>query len=124
VACPARILVVDDDPAVRSALAEALEENGYEVACAADGDDALAQLHARPPPQVILLDLAMPVMDGWSFRDAQRRDPCLASIPTVVVSASLPAERGALEALAPAATLAKPFELERLIETLQRLCAT
>jgi CheY-like chemotaxis protein len=113
---------VEDDAALRSALAEALRENGYEVSCAEHGREALAQLGALPTPAVILLDLAMPVMDGWSFREAQRKDARLAAIPTVILSASLSDPR-ALDALAPAAALAKPFELDRLIETVQRLCA-
>src|SRR5512145_2334928 len=121
VASSARILLVEDDPGLRAALAEALREIGYEVACAGDGRDALAQLGARPTPAVILLDLAMPVMDGWSFRAAQRKDPRLAAIPTVVLSASLTDPR-ALDELEPAAALSKPFDLERLIETVQRLC--
>jgi CheY-like chemotaxis protein len=122
-ASTARILLVEDDPALRTALAEVLADAGYDVACANDGRDALSQLGACAAPSVILLDLAMPVMDGWSFRAAQRRDPRLASIPTVVLSGSLGADPRALEELEPAAALTKPFELDRLIETVQRLCA-
>jgi CheY-like chemotaxis protein len=118
-----RILVVEDDPALRNTLAEVLRENGYEVACAADGKDALAQLGARPRPSMILLDLAMPVMDGWAFRAEQRRDPRYAHIPTVVLSASLSSPDARLDVLQPAAALAKPFDLDRLMETVQRLCA-
>jgi CheY-like chemotaxis protein len=123
VATPARILLVEDDVALRTALAEILEEKGYEVACAEHGADALAQLDDAPPPSVILLDLAMPVMDGWSFRTLQRKDPRLADIPTVVLSASIPTDPRALEGLEADAALAKPFTLERLIETVQRFCA-
>jgi CheY-like chemotaxis protein len=118
----ARILLVEDDPALRTALAEILREHGYEVACASDGRDALAQLDGAAP-SVILLDLAMPVMDGWTFRAVQRSDPRFADIPTVVLSASLTADPRSLAALEPDAALAKPFEIERLIETVQRLCA-
>jgi CheY-like chemotaxis protein len=118
----ARILLVEDDPALRTALAEVLREYGYEVACAADGLDALAKLDGCSP-SVILLDLAMPVMDGWSFRAVQRRDPRYATIPTVVLSASLTTDARSLADLHPDAALAKPFEIERLIETVQRLCA-
>jgi len=121
-ALPAYILVVEDDPGLRAAMTEALEDCGYEVACAGDGKDALAQLEASPAPSVILLDLAMPVMDGWSFRAAQRRDPRFAAIPTVVLSASIGADACVLDGLDPAAALAKPFDLERLIATVQRLC--
>lgn len=120
----ARILLVEDDAALRCALSELLRENGYEVACATDGRDALAQLGTRPAPSVILLDLVMPVMDGWAFRAEQRRDPLLAAIPTIVISASLAADRRRLEELEPAATLAKPFEIERLIATVRRICVS
>jgi CheY-like chemotaxis protein len=124
VASFARILLVEDDPALRCVLSELLEENGYEVACATDGRDALAQLGTAPAPSVILLDLAMPVMDGWSFRAEQRRNPRLAAIPTVVLSGSLGADPRALEGLDVAATLAKPFEIELLIATVRRLCVS
>jgi CheY-like chemotaxis protein len=122
VASPPRILLVEDDPALRGTLAELLEDVGYEVSCAEHGADALAKLEAAPAPSVILLDLAMPVMDGWSFRSEQRKDPRLASIPTVILSASLSADPRALEGLDADATLAKPFTVERLIETVQRFC--
>jgi CheY-like chemotaxis protein len=118
----ARILVVDDDTALRAALTEILAEAGYDVAAATDGRDALCQLGAGPPPRVILLDLAMPVMDGWAFRAAQLGDPRVARIPTVVLSGSLSDPR-ALEGLGADAALAKPFALDRLLETVQRLCA-
>lgn len=119
---PARILLVEDDPALRCTLAEVLEERGYEVVCAEHGAEALARLGDRPTPSVILLDLAMPVMDGWSFRNAQRKDPRLAAIPTVILSATLSADPRALEGLDADAALSKPFTLERLIETVQRFC--
>lgn len=122
VASFARILIVEDDPAVRAALSELLRERGYEVACATDGKDALAQLGTRPAPSLILLDLAMPVMDGWSFRAEQRRDPKLAAIPTIVLSASLAADPHALDGLEPDAALVKPFEIDRLIAAMRRLC--
>lgn len=117
-----RVLVVDDDDALRTALVELLQEYGFEVTWAADGSQALGRLEASPPPSVILLDLTMPVMDGWTFRDVQRRDPRLAAIPTVVLSATLGADPRAVASLAPAAALPKPFDLDRLIETVQRLC--
>src|SRR6266508_5826940 len=123
VASFARILIVEDDPAVRAALSELLRERGYEVACATDGKDALAQLGTRPAPSLILLDLAMPVMDGWSFRAEQRRDPKLAGIPTVVLSATPAADAHALDGFEPDAALSKPFDFDRLVETVHRLCA-
>jgi CheY-like chemotaxis protein len=119
---PARILLVDDDLDVRRSLAELLEEEGYEVVCAADGAQALRELAAPAMPHAILLDLAMPVMDGWTFRALQRRDPRLAAIPTIVISASHAPDRGALDGLHADAVLPKPFDLERLVETLDRVC--
>lgn len=116
-----RILVVDDDSALREALAEFLEERGYDVSCAGDGAEALAILAAGAAPDAILLDLAMPRMDGWAFRAAQLRDARWAGIPTIVLSASLGPD-GTLEKLAPALALRKPFDLRRLLDALARLC--
>jgi len=117
----ARILLVEDDPGLRDALAEVLSERGYVVSCAADGLAALAELAELPAPSVILLDLAMPVMDGWTFRAEQRRDPRLADIPTIVLSASLDADPRSLDGLDPAAMLSKPFDLDRLLDTVERV---
>ena len=116
-----RILLVDDDAALREALAEFLEERGYEVSCAGDGREALAALATLPAPDAILLDLAMPVMDGWAFRAAQRRDPRWALIPTIILSASLGTDEIALEKLAPSFALQKPFSLRGLLDALARL---
>lgn len=115
------ILVVDDDPDLRKSLAEVLEEEGYEVSCANNGEEALRALDG-PAPNAILLDLTMPVMDGWTFRDRMRSDPRLAGIPTVVISASFTDARS-VDGLEATAFLAKPFEVARLTETLQRVCA-
>lgn len=117
-----RILLIEDDPALRTALAEVLEERGYEVACAGNGRQALDALGHAPAPSAILLDLAMPVMDGWAFRTEQQRDPRLASIPTIVLSASLHTDGRRFDGPAPTATLAKPFDLNRLLDALRRAC--
>jgi CheY-like chemotaxis protein len=116
----ARILVVDDDPDLRRSLVEVLEEKGYEVSCANNGEEALHAL-AGAAPNAILLDLTMPVMDGWTFRRLQRSDPRLARIPTVVISAAYSDPR-AVEGLGADAFLAKPFEVSRLTATLKALC--
>jgi CheY-like chemotaxis protein len=122
VARGSRILVVEDDPAIRQTVAEVLADEGFDVACAVNGADALAHLAAATVPDLILLDLSMPVMDGWAFRSAQRSDPRLAQIPTVVVSASHGADARSLAALAPDAFLAKPFDLDRLLATIDEHC--
>lgn len=117
---PAHILVVDDDPDLRMSIAEVLEEEGYEVSCARNGEEALHALDGDAP-SAIILDLTMPVMDGWAFRERQRCDPRLAGIPTVVITASFSDARAA-ESLGADAFLAKPFDAMRLTETLQRVC--
>ena len=116
----AHILVVDDDPDLRRSLAEVLEEEGFEVSCARNGEEALRALEGSPP-SAILLDLTMPVMDGWTFRARQRSDERLARIPTVVISAAYSDPRS-VSSLEPDAFLVKPFEVSRLKETLRRLC--
>jgi CheY-like chemotaxis protein len=115
------ILVVEDDDTVREALAMVLEHEGYRVGVAADGAEALALLRGGLSPCLILLDLMMPVMDGWQFRREQLNDPRLAPIPVVVVSAHT---RAAEFAAAPgiADVIAKPIDFDRLLDTLQRHC--
>ncbi len=110
-----RVLVVEDDLDLRDLLVEFLASEGYEVSAAADGERALAEAHARRP-DVILLDLMMPVMSGWQFREAQLDDPQLAGVPVVVVSAFD-------DTLDAAAALRKPYELEDVLETVRRLAA-
>ncbi len=122
VATHARILVIEDDAALRGALAELLADAGYDVSCAENGADALTKLWDGLTPSLILLDLAMPVMDGWSFRRAQRDDPRLARVPTVVLSASHGADPAAIAALEVDGFLPKPFEAEHLMNTVHRIC--
>ena len=112
---PRRVLVVDDNRDIRELLVELLAAEGYAVAGAEDGRRALAEARANRP-DVILLDLMMPVMSGWEFREAQLRDPDLADVPVVVVSAFDAALDGA-------AVLRKPFLVEDVLDTVQRLAA-
>jgi CheY-like chemotaxis protein len=117
------ILVVDDESSMREMLAEVLEEEGYRVACAANGLEAITYLRATAAqPCVILLDLMMPVMSGWEFRQEQQHDPVLASIPVVVLSA---VQNLAQEAKAIGVTghLPKPINFNKLLATVQRYCA-
>lgn len=115
------VLVVEDDPDVRSALAELLSGEGYEVAATADGGEALDTLRAGLRPDVILLDLMMPNVDGWDFRRAQLEDPTLAGVPVVLLTASgfqpdsMRSDRGRLE------MLPKPVQAHVLLDTVARL---
>jgi len=117
---PNRILLVEDDTSLRETLADVLSDEGFEVAAAANGREALDQL-AASHPDLILLDLVMPVMDGWAFREEQRKVPDLASIPTVVLSATSPIEAPGLRELDAEAVLSKPVRMERLIGALRAL---
>ena len=114
------ILVVDDDPDIRESLREVLEDEGYEVACVGNGREALDHLKAAsPPPCVILLDLMMPVMDGWQFRREQKQNPAIADIPLIVITAT-----GKRPVLIDAAELVmKPLDLNRLFEAIERYCS-
>lgn len=115
----ARILVVDDDLDVRETLADVLSDAGYEVHVAEHGGEALAVLRAaRDLPGLILLDLAMPVMDGWQFRAEQRRDAMLAEIPVVTFSARDEHIADAVE------RLRKPVALSALLEVAARFCGS
>ncbi len=117
-----RILLVEDDDALRQVLAEVRADEGFRVDATANGRAALDHLeHAGASPDVILLDLVMPVMDGWAFRDAQRSDTRLAHIPTVVLSASFPPDSPRMRALEADAVLSKPVSIERLMRAVRRL---
>jgi CheY-like chemotaxis protein len=118
-AVPIRVLIVEDEPDVRDAFAARLAAEGYQVVGAADGREALAQLEAGPLPDVILLDYAMPVMDGRAFLQAQLRDARWARIPVILVTAYLQREFAA-RSLDVAAILEKPVVWEDLVPLLER----
>jgi len=115
------VMVVEDDFAVREALHDLLEEQGYHVVRAANGLEALAQLRGGPVPGVILLDLMMPVMNGWELLGVLHDDPALASIPVVVISADHRLEERS-RTLAASGHLSKPFELGALLAAVDRHC--
>jgi len=115
------VLVVDDDRDIREALTQVLVEGGYTAVGVANGQEALRWLRtATPAPFLILLDLAMPVMNGWQFRREQQRDPGLAAIPVLIVSANADAARQAA-ALAAAGHLAKPVDADQLLAWIRGL---
>jgi two-component system response regulator MprA len=113
------VLVVDDDDTIRGAVAEALELEGYAVATATNGAEALEQVRAGRPDAVVL-DLMMPVMDGWAFLDACRREELCDGTPVLVMSAyrALPETASQLGARA---CIAKPFDLDVLLGAVERL---
>jgi CheY-like chemotaxis protein len=116
----AGVLVVEDDFDSREMLRILLESEGYSVMSAADGREALEQLLAAAPC-LIILDLMMPVMNGWEFRAVQTQDPVLAKIPVVVVSADGNVKDKATT-LGVAGYLQKPVQFERLLDLVRQHC--
>jgi CheY-like chemotaxis protein len=114
----ARILVVDDNEALRENLAEALELEGYQVAVAQDGEHALAVLAEEPPPRAVLLDLMMPGIDGHELLTRIREDPRLGGV-RVVMTTGLSGVRARLAAAD--AVLTKPFGVRDLLAVLERV---
>ena len=116
------VLVVDDDPSIRQVVAEVLADDGYGVQTATNGAEAL-QVIRQSPPALILLDLMMPVMDGWTFARTCHQVPQCADVPILVLSAShnLPASAEALRPLGVRACLAKPFDVDVLLGAVERL---
>jgi CheY-like chemotaxis protein len=121
-ACTA--MIVDDDPDIRDIVSEILADQGYRVVGAANGLHALRLLReGGVRPDVILLDVMMPEMDGWAFRAEQQQDPALAPIPVVVFTAhEVPGD--IVERMGVAGFLKKPIRLAELLDTFRRVCPT
>ncbi|MFN2387446.1 MAG: response regulator [Thermoanaerobaculia bacterium] len=116
-----RILIVEDDADLRESLSQILEDEGFEVIGAENGRIALDYLKGNSAPCVVLLDLMMPVMNGWEFRDAQLQDPELSEIPVVVLSADARTSSKA-QALGVEQYLRKPVQLDQLVGIVAGLC--
>jgi CheY-like chemotaxis protein len=118
---PPSVLVVEDDADVRETVAEALEDQGYRVSSAVNGLHALRLLREQSlRPDVILLDMMMPELDGWGFRAEQQKEPALAAIPVVVFTAyGVPNDTA--QQLGAAGFLRKPVHLDELLSTLRRV---
>jgi len=118
------ILIVDDDRDIRELLALYLRHHRYEVVTASNGSDALMCLRqCGELPELIVLDVMMPVMNGMEFRHAQRHDARLAGIPVAVMSAVSNIQDHA-PLLAADTYLAKPIDFETLLATVERYCGT
>lgn len=112
------ILVVEDDLRALDALTDLLEASGYTVQRAQNGQEALVQAKVQPPG-MILLDLSMPVMDGWEFMRQQRLEPSIADIPVVVITALVSAVPASAKAL-----VTKPINVNRLMSLVEKYCAS
>jgi CheY-like chemotaxis protein len=118
------IVIVEDEAGIRALLAELLEEEGYHVATASNGVEALTYLRqCAAPPQLILLDLWMPIMTGWQFRKEQLRDPDLATIPVVILSAT-PDLRQHATGLQVQDCLEKPIHIIALLDIVEKYAST
>jgi len=112
------IAVIEDDIPALDALTELLETNGYQVRQAHNGQEALEAIKSSEPPALILLDLSMPVMDGWEFMRRQRLEPSIAHIPVVVITALVSAVPAGAKAL-----ISKPINVNRLMLLVQKYCS-
>lgn len=113
------ILIIEDDDAIRLTVSMLLELDAYRVTCAANGAEALDRIVDEGLPDLILLDMRMPVMDGWRFAEALRARHGRA-VPVVVMTAASDARQRACD-IGADAMLEKPFALEELQETLRRV---
>lgn len=111
-----RILLVEDDSDIRVVLADLLREHGYDVVEAWDGRTALSRLAESSDVDLIVLDLLMPDMNGWEFREAQLRDERTAPIPVVAMSA------GGTTNFGGDVLLQKPFDVEVLVDAVRKHC--
>jgi CheY-like chemotaxis protein len=113
---PKTIVLVEDDDGIRETMAALLEDEGFRVVQAANGEEGLAAIRAATDPCLVLLDLWMPVMNGWQMLEAMRRDEALRRVPVVVISAAgdLTPPDGA------AAFLRKPIRLETLLRNVDQ----
>lgn len=121
----ATVLVVDDEPSIRTLVCEALKEEGYNVLSAEHGAQALAIVRGESAPDAIVTDLMMPVLDGWGFIERCRKTEGCDQIPIMVMSAahSLSGETEHLRKCGVQAHLTKPFDLGALINLLHRFLA-
>jgi CheY-like chemotaxis protein len=113
------ILIIEDDESIRKMIASVLEVEGYSVSAAANGKQALETLRCNRLPDIILLDMMMPVMNGWDFLDFVRGNATTARIPIIVVSAYSEIAKS----VHPHAVVPKPVQLKSLLQAIEGLAA-
>lgn len=118
---PKRILVVEDDFVLTELLSLILGAGGYRVCTAGNGEEAVTRSHAKEPPDLILLDLRLPRVDGFDFLRCRQADAALAAIPVVIVTGAGDVDRE-VAALGAADCLHKPLDPVTLLQTIRRLC--
>lgn len=115
--CP--VLIVEDDDDLREMMAQLLSLEGFHAAAVANGQEALEYLRHGTAPDLILLDMMMPVMDGWEFRRQQQSDPAMAEVPVIVLSAL---DQSRITDISAEAILKKPLDFDRLLELVRMYC--
>jgi sigma-B regulation protein RsbU (phosphoserine phosphatase) len=118
---PGRVLVVDDEDGLRRLFQQSLRRAGFDVVAESGGPAALQRLREDPSIRVVLLDLHMPEMDGWAFRQEQRADPQLRDVPTVIVTGAPIADVVGRE-LHAAEYLLKPVFPDHLVSVVSDYC--
>jgi DNA-binding response OmpR family regulator len=114
------ILLVEDDFVLRTSLSEYLSSEGFRVECSADGREAFRRLHVPPKPDLMLLDIMLPHLDGFELRALQRKTPFIANIPVIAISAhELDAQ--SLDDLDLWPHFRKPLDIERLVSRIRDL---
>jgi CheY-like chemotaxis protein len=112
-----RVLVVEDDEDAREALVALLEMKSYRAVAAGNGREALDYLRRAPTPDLIILDLWMPIMNGWQFREEQMKDPRLAAIPVIVVTALSDRTEVSVNEV-----IIKPVDVDHLLSAVSHYC--
>jgi len=115
--CP--VLIVEDDDDLREMMAQLLSLEGFQAAAVANGQEALEYLRQGTAPDLILLDMMMPVMDGWEFRRRQKSDPTMAEVPVIVLSAL---DQARITDVSAEAILKKPLDFDRLLQLVRAYC--
>ena len=113
------VLIVEDDDDLREMMAQLLSLEGFQTAAVANGQEALEYLQLGVAPDLILLDMMMPVMDGWEFRRLQKADPAMARVPVIVLSAL---DQARIAEISAEAILKKPLDFDRLLELVRSFC--
>lgn len=113
-----KLMLVEDDAVIQENLAAILEDEGFEVVCASHGEEGLSLLKSTTLPDLLLLDLMMPVMNGWQMRKAMLERPSWASIPCIIVSGAHDLG-GQTDALCAQAFISKPIKLDKLLAAIQ-----
>ena len=112
------VMVIDDDADIRNVVGLILRQAGYEAVTAEHGREALDLIARNGPPDLILLDMNMPVMNGWAFAEEACKGSC-SDVPILVITAALDAQRSA-DQIGAAGHIGKPFELADLLGTVQQ----